>query len=120
MDYGRRREREGRKRLDGTWVHAYRSGTKRCAGAYEDGLETGQWTYWYENGLLAAQGRYIEGYEHGIWVYRYDNKALRARGAYAHGLRDGLWKYYHEDGTVERWDVWEMGKPIRRLCVVLG
>jgi hypothetical protein len=105
--------REGLK--DGVWYTAHDNGSLWYKQTYLLGVLNGEIYWYYRNEQLMYKGNYLNGKAEGQWRSYYITG--QPQGIYHHheGEKDGEWLFYNEDGSIQSYEIYSMGKLIEKI-----
>ncbi|MDA3882821.1 MAG: hypothetical protein PF481_06030 [Bacteroidales bacterium] len=83
------------------------------SGNYTDDLQHGYWEI--QVGDIIQQGSFVYGEKDGEWIHTFlSNNQIRFKGSFYNTKPQGKHVYYYENGTLEREEFYDAGKPIKR------
>ncbi len=98
---------------NGTIVQYDENGTIIVTGNYSDNLPHGYWEI--QVGDIIQQGSFVYSEKDGEWIHTFlSNNQIRFKGSFYNTKPHGKHVYYYENGTLERVEFYDAGKPVKR------
>ena len=71
-------------------------------------------TYYHSDGAIKAQGKFVDGLFQGKWIFNKKEGYLWQVGHFKDNIKQGKWVRYKSDGSIEKEEVFEAGKALRK------
>ena len=106
------------KLQNGNYKFWFANGNLATEGKYINGQKIGEWIQYYENGNLKSKGSYTNNSKRRPVIYKFKNPIQKdfplldkedIYYQYVVQFKDGLWEYYHENGIIEKIQVYKKG-----------
>ena len=81
---------------------------------YNEGIKQGTWVKYFQDGSIQLEGNYFKDDIEGKYRIYYPDEILKTSGEYKKSLKHGEWKYYSILKELEKIEIYEYGKIVKR------